>query len=198
MVPGAGIEPARCRHRGILSPLRLPVSPPGRRAGIVLAAPGNKKETRRLEENGGRARSRTEVHGFAVRCIATLPPGRGAGYEKGTDATLSLPCRSGAGNETRTRDPNLGKVVLYQLSYSRVSGAHILAPESPLSSGVSAARPRLRRSAAARRRAGRSPSTTGSAPRRCTTGSHPPPGSGSRPAAAGRAAAAAPSSAPWS
>ena len=27
-----------------------------------------------------------------------------------------------AGNGTRTRDPNLGKVVLYQLSYSRVSG----------------------------------------------------------------------------
>ena len=27
----------------------------------------------------------------------------------------------GAGNETRTRDPDLGKVVLYQLSYSRVS-----------------------------------------------------------------------------
>ena len=29
MVPGAGVEPARCYHRGILSPLRLPVSPPG-------------------------------------------------------------------------------------------------------------------------------------------------------------------------
>src|SRR5437016_14114519 len=28
-----------------------------------------------------------------------------------------------AGNGTRTRDPNLGKVVLYQLSYSRVSRA---------------------------------------------------------------------------
>gem|GEM_PF-5382644 len=28
----------------------------------------------------------------------------------------------GAGNETRTRDPNLGKVVLYQLSYSRLRG----------------------------------------------------------------------------
>ena len=26
----------------------------------------------------------------------------------------------GAGNEIRTRDPNLGKVVLYQLSYSRL------------------------------------------------------------------------------
>ncbi len=29
MVPGAGLEPARCRHRGILSPLRLPIPPPG-------------------------------------------------------------------------------------------------------------------------------------------------------------------------
>ncbi len=28
---------------------------------------------------------------------------------------------NGAGNEIRTRDPNLGKVVLYQLSYSRLS-----------------------------------------------------------------------------
>jgi hypothetical protein len=28
---------------------------------------------------------------------------------------------SGAGNEARTRDLNLGKVALYQLSYSRIS-----------------------------------------------------------------------------
>ena len=28
--------------------------------------------------------------------------------------------KPGAGNETRTRDPDLGKVVLYQLSYSRL------------------------------------------------------------------------------
>ena len=37
-------------------------------------------------------------------------------------------CRStsGAGNETRTRDPDLGKVVLYQLSYSRVLVRRIL------------------------------------------------------------------------
>ena len=33
---------------------------------------------------------------------------------------MSDPDRFGAGNETRTRDPNLGKVVLYQLSYSRL------------------------------------------------------------------------------
>src|SRR5688572_30751802 len=39
------------------------------------------------------------------------------------------PCRnSGAGNETRTRDLNLGKVALYQLSYSRRLS---LAPTAP-------------------------------------------------------------------
>jgi len=32
--------------------------------------------------------------------------------------------RSGAGNEARTRDLNLGKVALYQLSYSRSKGAY--------------------------------------------------------------------------
>jgi hypothetical protein len=32
--------------------------------------------------------------------------------------------KSGAGNETRTRDPDLGKVVLYQLSYSRLEARH--------------------------------------------------------------------------
>ena len=55
-VPGVGIEPTRGCPPGILSPLRLPIPPPG---------------------------------------------------------------RARAGNGTRTRDPNLGKVVLYQLSYSR-------------------------------------------------------------------------------
>ncbi len=29
LVPGAGLEPARSFPRGILSPLRLPISPPG-------------------------------------------------------------------------------------------------------------------------------------------------------------------------
>ena len=29
LVPRAGIEPARCRQRGILSPVRLPIPPPG-------------------------------------------------------------------------------------------------------------------------------------------------------------------------
>src|SRR5690606_39491465 len=42
---------------------------------------------------------------------------------------------SGAGNETRTRDPDLGKVVLYQLSYSR-GGSGILPSRSELSTGI--------------------------------------------------------------
>ena len=33
---------------------------------------------------------------------------------------FELKKKIGAGNETRTRDPDLGKVVLYQLSYSRI------------------------------------------------------------------------------
>jgi hypothetical protein len=32
---------------------------------------------------------------------------------------LLPPCFSGAGDETRTRDPQLGRLMLYQLSYTR-------------------------------------------------------------------------------
>ena len=37
---------------------------------------------------------------------------------------------SRAGNGTRTRDPNLGKVVLYQLSYSREQTTVLVSPRS--------------------------------------------------------------------
>ena len=37
--------------------------------------------------------------------------------------------KNGAGNETRTRDPDLGKVVLYQLSYSRSRAAQYRAAD---------------------------------------------------------------------
>ena len=36
---------------------------------------------------------------------------------------MSMDENLGAGNESRTRDLNLGKVALYQLSYSRVKQA---------------------------------------------------------------------------
>ncbi len=38
-----------------------------------------------------------------------------------TDSTIRASSRKRAENEARTRDPNLGKVVLYQLSYFRIS-----------------------------------------------------------------------------
>ncbi len=37
MVPGAGIEPARPLGRGILSPLRLPISPPGLNKNCLMS-----------------------------------------------------------------------------------------------------------------------------------------------------------------
>ena len=84
-------------NRGILSPLRLPIPPPGQ------------VHRRKNKETGGWGRNRTGVHGFAGRCITTLPPSR-----------VIAKTKLGAGNETRTRDLDLGKVALYQLSYSRL------------------------------------------------------------------------------
>ncbi len=49
--------------------------------------------------------------------FATPATQTGAAYSA-APVVLLHPFR--AGNGTRTRDPNLGKVVLYQLSYSRV------------------------------------------------------------------------------
>ncbi len=43
-----------------------------------------------------------------------------------------LPVLRRAGNGTRTRDPNLGKVVLYQLSYSRVAAKNLTLSRSPV------------------------------------------------------------------
>ena len=51
--------------------------------------------------------------------MTTLPLSLERSIEGG--APLSIDDVLGAGNEIRTRDPNLGKVVLYQLSYSRES-----------------------------------------------------------------------------
>src|ERR1700693_1381242 len=43
-----------------------------------------------------------------------------ANYLPSPDTRFCNFFKFGAGNETRTRDPDLGKVVLYQLSYSRI------------------------------------------------------------------------------
>ena len=108
---------------------------------------------------GGGSRNRTGVHGFAGRCITTLPsrltilidvvlsirfttwsgkrvsnsrpqPWQGCAlptelFPHKTCVVFELQI-GGAGNESRTRDLNLGKVALYQLSYSRISNLPLL------------------------------------------------------------------------
>src|SRR5688572_27958520 len=49
----------------------------------------------------------------------TTLPSRQKQEGKVRHAGRTFPAKTGAGNESRTRDLNLGKVALYQLSYSR-------------------------------------------------------------------------------
>ena len=51
---------------------------------------------------------------------SALPLGYGAEHEGGPASGFRRLPPFRAGNRTRTGDPNLGKVVLYQLSYSRM------------------------------------------------------------------------------
>jgi hypothetical protein len=69
---------------------------------------------------GGGGRNRTGVHGFAGRCMTTLPPRR---TKQNGERIFPREC-DGAGKEARTPDLNLGKVALYQLSYSRTQPAN--------------------------------------------------------------------------
>ena len=62
-----------------------------------------------------------------------------AGRMKGGSPSGLPRVRSGAGNESRTRDLNLGKVALYQLSYSRKSAAIIARPCSTRNARAAAA-----------------------------------------------------------
>src|SRR5690554_2631714 len=107
MVPGAGLEPARPEGQGILSPMRLPISPPGRWDLRVL-------KWRRGSESNRRTRSCSPLHNHSATA-----PGKPGIWLLLSGGVRDL--ENGAGNEIRTRDPNLGKVVLYQLSYSRSS-----------------------------------------------------------------------------
>ena len=44
----------------------------------------------------------------------------------------NAPFENGAGDEIRTHDPNLGKVVLYQLSYSRAKNVNSIGVQQPV------------------------------------------------------------------
>ena len=70
--------------------------------------------------SGGEDGNRTRLNGFAGRCITSLLP-----RQRNCLCALRPTLKTGAGEESRTLDLNLGKVALYQLSYSRI-GAWLL------------------------------------------------------------------------
>ena len=93
---------------------RRPRTKKGRPAGRPLAC------------RGGDAQIRTGGKGFAGLCLTTWR--RRRSKRAGGDRPSS---RHGADNGARTRDPNLGKVVLYQLSHVRVRVGTIRNAVSP-------------------------------------------------------------------
>ena len=98
VVPGVGVEPTRkYKFRGILSPLCLPISPPGHQVEFskvcitsfevvpgVGVEPTRKYKFRGIlsplclpisppgQLYGGAFQSRTELYEFAIRCITAL------------------------------------------------------------------------------------------------------------------------------
>ena len=108
MVPRAGIEPARpfSGKRRILSPQCLPISPSGRRLPNA--------HLRHSVTRAARTRNAPVLSGERNARSTGLSP---SPRKKGS---RSFPCIFGAGKESRTLDLNLGKVALYQLSYSRI------------------------------------------------------------------------------
>src|SRR5664280_3333002 len=110
----SGIEPLNrgfadlpLNHLGT-SPRTLPPSGRFRRLG----------ETGELEgQTGCPSRIRTSPNGFKVRCPTTRRRGRDS--ISGGRPSRSAALGSGAEDGTRTRDPHLGQVMLYQLSHFR-------------------------------------------------------------------------------
>src|ERR1700686_3604279 len=87
-------------------------------------------------------------------CESRSSPGRSASRKSLSRQRSSQKCRKSAGDESRTRDLNVGNVALYQLSYSRVASRIIASVDlaiglirTPAELGVTSAS-RLRHAAA--------------------------------------------------
>ena len=75
-------------------------------------------ESNRYGRNGHRI--------LSPACLPIPPPGQTIFHISKNEILFLRISFTGAENETRTRDPNLGKVVLYQLSYFRISKLYSL------------------------------------------------------------------------
>ncbi len=81
-------------------------------SGRVKVSPLHSAVNARAEENATGRPGLPEGGSGRVQPDRGRPPGRSVG--------LASITKFGAGNGIRTRDPQLGKLMLYQLSYSRV------------------------------------------------------------------------------
>jgi hypothetical protein len=79
--------------------------------------------------------ARGDIYRTIYTNIASLPYRCDYG-PKGKKPRARKSFRIRAGNGTRTRDPNLGKVVLYQLSYSRDGNEKYSGPSRAQAEGV--------------------------------------------------------------
>ena len=79
---------------------------------FTIGAPAAWHDATHLEHRAIQRRTERMAHAgnLTVRCRRPIKKG-----------SRSFPCNTGAGKESRTLDLNLGKVALYQLSYSRIS-----------------------------------------------------------------------------
>ena len=113
-MPETGIEPVRplFTKRRILNPMCLPISPLGQWLTTRWRRGPESNRTNRIC-NPGHNRFAT-APSFDASIYLQHP-----GNKKGKRLASLSEC--GAGKESRTLDLNLGKVALYQLSYSRVS-----------------------------------------------------------------------------
>ena len=92
--------------------------PPGRRAS------GWNADGRRTEPCAITAVRAVSRKGTTRPDDELQPPGTTKGPQVALEA-LAKPAESGAGNRIRTGDPQLGKLMLYQLSYSRVAATDL-------------------------------------------------------------------------
>ena len=101
--------PLPCKEKDltkeVLSPQCLPISPSGRRLPNA--------HLRRSVTRAAHARN-------ALSLLVTGRVAKHAELSPIKKGSRSFPCKYGAGKESRTLDLNLGKVALYQLSYSRI------------------------------------------------------------------------------
>jgi hypothetical protein len=116
MVPEAGVEPARCCHRGILSPLRLPIPPPGHTmeggTGFEPVDGGFADHSVSHFAIRPKIAYRAEISISVLTCFRKLSV-RGFLANKKRHLRVTLYRLTGAEDEIRTRDPRLGKAMLY-------------------------------------------------------------------------------------